>query len=145
RFFVATGKPANVSDADFRFALASTWPDWLRGFAKATDAEDKKVYLFHKGPRHYINWPFIHPRDRDQFKEPLPIPDTKENIVLGIGTVMDELRATDKFSPKYRAVSLAWLLHLVGDIHQPLHNVGLISKYSPTGDLGGNLFWVKDH
>src|SRR5690349_16385722 len=64
RFFVATDKPAGVADADFRFALASTWPDWLRGFAKSPDAEGKKVYLFHKGPRHYINWPFIHPRDR---------------------------------------------------------------------------------
>src|SRR5687768_5303252 len=66
RFFKAAPKPANAAEIDFQFALASTWPDWLRGFAKSPDEEGKKIYLFHKGPRHYINWPFLHPRDKEQ-------------------------------------------------------------------------------
>lgn len=145
RYFKAIPVPTGVSEAEFRFALASTWPDWLRNFAKAKDDEGKKLYRFHKSARHYINWPFVKPSDAELFQDKKPpIPDLKENVIVGIDTVRDELRATDKFSLKYRAVSLCWLLHLVGDIHQPLHNIGLISKYSPNGDMGGNMFYVKD-
>ncbi|AYU81445.1 3'-nucleotidase/nuclease precursor, putative [Leishmania donovani] len=34
--------------------------------------------------------------------------------------------------------SLALLLHFMGDIHQPLHNVNLFSNQYPESDLGGN-------
>lgn len=145
RYFVATAKPAAAAEAEYRFVLGSTWADWLRGYAKASDAEGRSIYRFHVGPRHYINWPFIHPRDKDQFTGPLGIPDTSENIILGLERAMRELRDTEKLSAADRAVALTWLLHLAGDIHQPLHNIALISKYSPKGDLGGNLFFVKDH
>jgi len=38
-----------------------------------------------------------------------------------------------------RALALAWLLHLVGDAHQPLHAVALFSERRfPFGDRGGN-------
>jgi hypothetical protein len=42
-------------------------------------------------------------------------------------------------------VALAWLVHLVGDIHQPLHACALYSADYPTGDRGGNLMMVKYH
>jgi hypothetical protein len=35
-----------------------------------------------------------------------------------------------------RAVALAWLFHLVGDIHQPLHTTELFSVEYPNGDRG---------
>ena len=144
RFFLAAGKAKDVPDVDVQFALASTWPDWLRGFAKAQDAEGKKVYSFHVGPRHYINWPFVHPADAEMFKgKDLPV-DPKDDIVRGLNRAMQELKDTAKLSLSERAVSLCWLLHLAGDIHQPLHNVALYSAEIPTGDQGGNLFWVKD-
>jgi hypothetical protein len=144
RFFVAAGKPTNAPEVDFHFALASTWADWLRGFAKAQTAEDKKIYQFHKGPRHYVNWPFVHPADIEEFKgKDLPI-DPKDDIVTGLKTVMKELKATNQYTTKYRSVSLCWLLHLAGDVHQPLHNVALYASEIPTGDQGGNLFWVKE-
>jgi hypothetical protein len=31
-----------------------------------------------------------------------------------------------------------YLIHLAGDIHQPLHSVALFNKTYPKGDLGGN-------
>jgi hypothetical protein len=145
RFFKVVNPPANVPEQDFLFALGGTWPDWLRSYAKKSDAESKKIYLFHKGPRHYINWPYVWPRDAAEFKgKDLPEPDPKDDVVKGLDTVTTELLDTEKHSPKYRAVSLCWLLHLAGDIHQPLHNIGVVSKYTPTGDMGGNLFWVKN-
>jgi hypothetical protein len=37
---------------------------------------------------------------------------------------------------------LRFLIHLVGDIHQPLHTVVLYTKQFPQGDMGGNKFYV---
>ena len=42
-----------------------------------------------------------------------------------------------------RAVALCWVVHLVGDIHQPLHNTALYSHEFPLGDQGGNRFEVR--
>jgi hypothetical protein len=39
-----------------------------------------------------------------------------------------------------KAVAIAWLEHLIGDIHQPLHMSGKVSDSNPKGDQGGNLF-----
>ena len=44
------------------------------------------------------------------------------------GTDSDELKSYD----------LVWLLHLVGDIHQPLHCVNRFGQTQPDGDDGGN-------
>ena len=35
-----------------------------------------------------------------------------------------------------------YLLHLVGDIHQPLHSTNMFNNSFKTGDLGGNLIKV---
>lgn len=39
-----------------------------------------------------------------------------------------------------RAVWLRLLIHLAGDIHQPLHAASLYSSMFPQGDMGGNLY-----
>jgi hypothetical protein len=45
----------------------------------------------------------------------------------------------DSATDAEKAVALCWILHLTGDLHQPLHNVALFSKaYFPQGDRGGN-------
>jgi S1/P1 Nuclease len=45
--------------------------------------------------------------------------------------------------PERKAIALAWLFHLVGDIHQPLHAVQLFSVNYPNGDRGGNQICVR--
>jgi len=37
-----------------------------------------------------------------------------------------------------RALFARYVVHLVGDIHQPLHSVALFNKTYPEGDIGGN-------
>lgn len=37
-----------------------------------------------------------------------------------------------------RALFARLVVHLVGDIHQPLHSVALFNKTYPKGDFGGN-------
>jgi S1/P1 Nuclease len=41
-----------------------------------------------------------------------------------------------------RALFARYVVHLVGDIHQPLHSVALFNKTYPKGDLGGNTHKV---
>jgi hypothetical protein len=42
-----------------------------------------------------------------------------------------------------RSLFARYLIHMVGDIHQPLHSVALFNKTYPKGDLGGNLLKIK--
>lgn len=41
------------------------------------------------------------------------------------------------------AYSLPWLIHLAGDVHNPLHTVSRYSKALLKGDRGGNDVWVR--
>jgi S1/P1 nuclease len=63
----------------------------------------------------------------------------------GQGSLMDALprmlvKLHDEKAPAAeRALALSWLLHLVGDAHQPLHAVALFTpRLFATGDRGGN-------
>lgn len=38
---------------------------------------------------------------------------------------------------------LHFLIHYVGDIHQPLHGASMVSSRFPKGDKGGNDFKIK--
>jgi len=64
---------------------------------------------------------------------PIPTPNAQERIALFrkvlASSSPDELKSCD----------LVWLLHIVGDIHQPLHASTRVSKADPDGDAGGNL------
>jgi S1/P1 Nuclease len=46
-------------------------------------------------------------------------------------------------NPERKAIALAWLFHLVGDIHQPLHTAQLFTVEYPNGDRGGNEICVQ--
>lgn len=41
-----------------------------------------------------------------------------------------------------RALFARYVVHLAGDIHQPLHSVALFNLTYPKGDLGGNLLKI---
>ncbi|HMI19991.1 MAG TPA: S1/P1 nuclease [Sphingomonas sp.] len=45
--------------------------------------------------------------------------------------------------PGRRAIALCWLLHVVGDMHQPLHAGHLMNGRFPLTDLAGTLGWVR--
>lgn len=64
---------------------------------------------------------------------PIPTPNAQERIAL-FRTVLASSSPDD-----LKSYDLVWLLHLVGDIHQPLHASTRVSKADPEGDAGGNL------
>ena len=45
--------------------------------------------------------------------------------------------------PAARAIALCWVMHIVGDMHQPLHTALWMSGRFPITDRGGNSAWVR--
>ncbi|MEI9992568.1 MAG: S1/P1 nuclease [Rhizomicrobium sp.] len=66
------------------------------------------------------------------------------------GQAIEALRLTlaeagDPLAPVAdRALALCWVMHLAGDIQQPLHNSTLYSATYPQGDAGGGKQFVRD-
>lgn len=115
-------------DALNAFIAGATWPDDVR-------PDDPRSAVYHKGRRHYTDlfW-----RQSSDFGPVLPSNHPEEGDLL---RDMPQLRQ-DLVGPDAgkAALALAWLLHLVGDIHQPLHASGRITGSDPDGDGGGNRF-----
>jgi hypothetical protein len=63
----------------------------------------------------------------------LPTPNAKTQI-----EVFRSVLASSTASNKLKSYDLCWLLHLVGDVHQPLHATTRVSASDPEGDDGGN-------
>jgi hypothetical protein len=109
--------------------------DKTKGFVQASVwADDTKTS--ENGPWHYINIPF-RPDGR-----PAKVKPAEENVVWAINRFSEVLK--DKSKPDaQRADALRYLIHFVGDIHQPLHSVAMESDAFPNGDRGGNEVKIK--
>jgi S1/P1 Nuclease len=103
------------------FMQAARWPDELR----VTDRQH------HRAPWHYINWPF------KPEGQPASVPNQRPRAGEHPYRVGRE-REHGEEQTQRKAVALAWLFHLVGDIHQPLHTAQLFTTAYPQGDRGGN-------
>jgi hypothetical protein len=107
------------------FMLAARWPD---------DVRDDPRY--HRPVWHYVNIPF-RPGRADQGEVP-----PGENVLTAFAQQRATLRDPDARDAD-RAVALCWVLHLVGDVHQPLHTTTLVTPQFAEGDRGGNDFFVR--
>lgn len=66
------------------------------------------------------------------------------NILYGIEQALDVLRYPDLTqAPLETSLMLRFLIHFVGDLHQPLHATQMFSNAFTSGDLGGNLFPIE--
>lgn len=104
------------------FTGIATWPDII-------SADGTKAF----SSWHYIDQPLI------MGKVPEPSQPAAQNVVWAIGQAQSTL--TNPQPNAYTdSMFLSFLVHFVGDIHQPLHAVSLYSKRFPEGDRGGTLF-----
>jgi hypothetical protein len=88
-------------------------------------------------PWHFTNDPFfdgIDPKDLN-----LPEINAEERINF----IVEKFKSGGFGSDLKDAQHLAYLIHLVGDIHQPLHTTSRYSAETPNGDLGGNSFLIQ--
>ena len=122
--------PGNMELAAYVFLRASAWPDQIRRHGSQYDHPHW----------HYINYPL---KPSEFFFEPGASPE--DDILYGISQCEKTL-SDKRASPELRAAALSWLIHLIGDLHQPLHCATLINETAypaPVGDKGGNDFYVK--
>lgn len=88
--------------------------------------------------RETANWHFINIHFRTDGKETSNKP-LDENVVWAIAKQSEILKDKGK-GDAARADALRYILHFVGDVHQPLHSVARDSDLHPDGDRGGNDF-----
>ena len=141
--------PAGTSQQDedmVLFMLAATWPDQIKrdpkykadGAPKShgdrPDGPDSGRNIGYKDMYQHRYWHFVDtPFSTDGTKLPsIPEPDAQTQIAafraVLASSAGDDLKSYD----------LVWPLHLVGDVHQPLHCATRVSKTEPGGDAGGN-------
>jgi hypothetical protein len=137
---VRTGDAA--MQLEWAFQQAAIWPDIAREYQD--DVREK----FHRSTWHYINHGiFLHEQEREKFEKEFPtgsfeMPAKVEeisNVIQALKFTRRALQPSEKTPDAERAVYVAWIMHLVGDLHQPLHSTSMYAnKVFPTGDRGGN-------
>jgi hypothetical protein len=137
--FLLDGKPANVEEGEWAFLKAATWPDFVRPDKAGKKPED--ITKYHHGPWHYIDIPFVVPRDKDHF-DMASLRSNDSNILTALPDCVAKFSRSDT-SAEDRAINLCWVEHLVGDLHQPLHCIGVYSDQYRQGDQGGNALAVR--
>ena len=131
-----------VADADrdrFAFVHASTWADDIKGEDGYTDSGDTPTS--HNAARnigyadklrlkywHYLDLPFS--PDGTAVRPPDPV-----NALTQIKALTTALASNT--TDDVKSYDLVWLIHLVGDTHQPLHATSRFTAADP-GDNGGN-------
>jgi hypothetical protein len=114
---------AILDAADRTIQEAATFPDDIRASQPATK------------PFHFVDIPF----ERGGPINP-PLPEAP-HVLSKIDDFTAALR-TAAGDPEATVNALSWLIHLFGDVHQPLHCIERISDLHPGGDRGGNSFRI---
>ncbi len=161
--YLTANCPKELSAPEWAFLRASTWSDWVRGpTAPNTSTKDrsqiKKTY--NKPVWHYVDLPCVHPDDAGSFdaaaiRKAILEPEFDDkgeprHALAALKQCMTQLQ-DPKLPDADKAVALCWLLHLTGDLHQPLHCTALLATKKtldpgftpPDGDRGGNQLAVK--
>ena len=139
-----TSDAPSGQEAEYAFILASIWPDVIKyddGYTEKDDRINEPTatqnigYADHLRHRywHYKDLPFS--TDGTPTEQP-PEPNAETQILvfrkaLGSSSSSDDVKSYD----------MVWLLHLVGDVHQPLHATSRFTANDHTnngpGDSGG--------
>jgi hypothetical protein len=118
--------PAATTAKSKGFVSAAHWADDLRPFPEFDSFK----------ALHFIDKPFS--TDGTALPAGIPEPD---NIVKALEDNVNILKtSTDKDA---QAQALRFIIHFVGDIHQPLHSATRVTSANPEGDRGGNLVSIK--
>jgi len=131
-FYLPYGNRSDGPEKREFFMTAASWPDIVR---------DRTFDIRYKKYSH-SNWHYS-----DTF---WTVKDGKVVLInppedggLALEKIIEFIKlesSTAKDADK--AIAIAWLEHLIGDIHQPLHASARVTDLEPKGDQGANLFLV---
>lgn len=132
------GCPKGFDEDLYIFMKAATWPDMMRSAANDPGLKE------HHRLWHFIDTPF----ETQGVTASPPVlhwrPGTDpKNIVQALAKCDADL-SSPHVEQAEKSKRLCWTLHLVGDIHQPLHAAALFSEQFPQGDHGGNTFGITE-
>ena len=122
RYFKETESMPGEDGEMMLFMLAARWADDIRG----QPAYTHDVW-------HYIDYPYRPPSAATKKPDGENIVDALESNRTLVKTSTDQ---------QARAVALCWVMHLTGDIHQPLHATEMYRADFPKGDRGGTAFYI---
>lgn len=122
----------DIELGEYLFMQASFWPDVIR---RAGSIYDYPTW-------HYTNLPLRPGVFSGEITEIESTLTPENDVVFGFNESVRTVQ-NSSLPMEQRAAHLSWILHLVGDVHQPLHTVALVSEIYPEGDRGGNLFFVR--
>ena len=132
-FWVAAGDSRGEERVRRMFMQCSRWPDDVR-------------WTIHDRPAwHSARWPIVmkdappDARVNAKARGSAPTGQAIEALALNFAVL-----ANPEAKPAERATALCWVLHLVGDIHQPLHTADVFSKDFPEGNAAGTMQYVAD-
>ena len=131
------------------FLRASLWADDIKGASGYTDDGamiDGRINVFRPpstaqagqniGYADKLRHQYWHFHDTPFSSDSTP---TKPALTPSALTQIPTMRAgLSNASDDLRSYDLVWLIHLVGDIHQPLHSTQRFAASQPEGDSGGN-------
>jgi hypothetical protein len=137
-----TSHTAKEERDELAFVIAATWADAIKSEpGYVNDGEhpsgpDAALNIGYADRRQHRYWHFIDlPFSTDHTAlVPPATPNAQTQIILFRRT----LRSAEA-SDELKSYDLVWLLHLVGDVHQPLHTTSRFTHSQPHGDEGGNL------
>ncbi len=104
------------------FVNSASWPD------RIIYSDD--IHAFDSW--HYIAQPWVTGDNK-------PPPLEQHNVVWAI-LQAEAVLSSHKATTDQKAIFLRFLVHFVGDVHQPLHAIELYSRRFPNGDAGGNFY-----
>jgi len=131
-----------IDRAQWIMCQASVWPDIARDTP------------FDRPKWHYVNFPvFLGYPDQLALSHRLTVNTSATWMPGMLDSRLNALQALDRITQTYatrpmdeRALQLCWAMHLVGDLHQPLHCAALFDRdHFPEGDKGGNSLKVRTH
>ena len=132
-FWVAAGDARGRERAKRMFIEGARW------------ADDTKGTIHDRPTWHTARWAIVaedappESKAAAEARKGRPAGQALEALVMNYAML-----SSAETNPSERASALGWLLHLVGDIHQPLHVSDQYSKEFPAGNGSGTLEYVMD-
>ena len=119
------------------FVTAATWPDMIRNDPRFSDNGSLPAPTGFTDSHRHAEWHFINTPWPSEFSKQ---PVGEVNAVSQIKTLSGQLSQDAR-----GAYALSWLVHLVSDLHNPLH---VMTRYErregkPEHDRGGNSCYVE--
>lgn len=128
--------PADVGTDEWVFLTAAVWPDLVRPAKAGQPHKPRSITKYDVYP-HAIGYPFVRPSESNEVSTAgffIAKPNAEMVLSNSLATFKNKTASAHD-----RAVALSAVLHLVGDLHQPLHAANLVTKDKPRGDdLGGS-------